>query len=240
MQHVVTSTIRLPRIAVLATCGALLAMPAAASADTTGATLPADPTLVTDSYALISGTLNPGGQATAYWFEWGKTTSYGQGTPITQAGNGSADVPVDYSLDTLRPATTYHYRLIVKPTTGDNVVGADQSFTTAPALAVGYVGRSARVTGAGKALVALKAVGPADATAQGVLKLTGKVGRQLVSYGSANYSLTPGQKKTISVALNKAGRDAVRAAKGKGASVLASAKTSGIKKPVAQTLTLAG
>jgi hypothetical protein len=240
MQHLATPTIRLPRIAALAACGALLAMPAAASADTTGATLPADPTLISDSYALISGTLNPGGQATAYWFEWGKTTTYGQGTPITQAGNGAADVPVDYSLDTLRPATTYHYRLIVKPTIGDNVIGADQSFTTAPALAVSYVGRSAHVTGAGKALVALTAVGPSDSTAQGVLKLTAKVGKQVVSYGSANYSLTPGQKKTISVALNKAGRDAVRAAKSKGVAVLASAKTTGIKKPAAQSLKLAG
>src|SRR3954453_22617664 len=146
MQNAAMSTTRRSRLAVLAACGVLRAVPAAASADTTGATLPPDTTLISDSYALISGTLNPGGQASAYWFEWGRTTTYGQGTPITQAGNGTADVPVDYSLDSLKPATTYHYRLIVKPAAGDNVVGADQSFTTAPALAVGFTGHSAHVT----------------------------------------------------------------------------------------------
>src|SRR3954453_20138579 len=119
MQNAAMSTTRRSRLAVLAACGVLRAVPAAASADTTGATLPPDTTLISDSYALISGTLNPGGQATAYWFEWGKTTSYGQGTPITQAGNGTADVPVDYSLDTLKPAPPSNYRPIVHTTVGE-------------------------------------------------------------------------------------------------------------------------
>ena len=227
-------------IALLAACGALLVAPAVASAATTGATLPADPTLITDTYALISGTLNPDGQDTVYWFEWGKTKAYGHGTPITPAGNGKADVPVDYSLDGLKPATTYHYRIVVKPTGADDVFGADQTFKTAPALAVRYASRSAHVTKAGKALVALKAVGPPDTTAQGVLKLAAKVGGRVVSYGSATYSLAAGGKKTVRVALNKAGRDAVRAANGRRISILASAKTRGIKTPVIQSLRLAG
>jgi hypothetical protein len=240
MQHVVTSISRRSRFALLAACGALVALPAAASAAApTGATSPADPALITDSYALISGTLNPGGQQAVYWFEWGRTTNYGSGTPITPAGNGTADVPVDYSLDTLKPNTTYHYRLIVKPANADNIIGADQTFTTAPALAVSYVGKAIKVAG-GKALVGLKAVGPADSTAKGVLKLTTKVGSQVRSVGVANYTLTPGETKTIQVALNKAGRDAVRASKHKGADVLATAKTAGVKKPMALHLTLGG
>jgi phosphodiesterase/alkaline phosphatase D-like protein len=167
----------------------LLTVPAAASAaGTTATTAPADPSLITDTYALLSGVLNPGGVATVYWFQWGKTTAYGQATPVTPAGNGAADVPVDVSLDTLKPGTTYHYRLWAKPVgdpTAGDVVGADQSFTTAPALAVGIVGRAVHVSATGKALVKLKAVGPPDESAAGVLKLTAKVNGQTLSFGFA-------------------------------------------------------
>src|SRR5690242_19877118 len=82
----------------------LVALPASASAAApTATTSPVDSTLLTDTYALISGVVNPGGTATSYQFEWGTTTAYGQSTPVTAAGNGTADVPVDFSLDKLQP-----------------------------------------------------------------------------------------------------------------------------------------
>ena len=237
MDHVVSR--RRARTLALAVCMALLAVPAAASAATpTASTLPADTTLLTDTYALISGVINPGGSQTVYWFEWGRTTSYGQGTPITQAGNGSADVPVDYSLDSLKPSTTYHYRLIAKPASGNDIVGADQTFTTAPALAISFTGTTSRLSDAGKALVALKAVGPTDSVAKGVLKFTTRIKGQVRSLGTATYSLEPGQSKTIAVRVNAVGRDALKAAKSHRLDVLATAKTSGIKKAVLLHLTL--
>ena len=49
-----------------------------------------DLTLLTDSYALLSGTVQPNGTATSYWFEWGTSTTYGNVTPTTSAGNGTA------------------------------------------------------------------------------------------------------------------------------------------------------
>jgi hypothetical protein len=221
---------RRARIASLAACAVLLTVPAAASAATTTATTaPTDPSLVTDTYALLSGIVNPGGVATAYWFQWGRTTAYGQATPVTQAGNGTADVPVDVSLDTLKPGTTYHYRLWAKPTgnpSAGDVVGVDQSFTAA------HVGTT------GKALVKLKAVGPPDGTAAGVLKLTAKLNGQVRSFGVVSYKLAAGATKTIQVSLTAAGRGALSAAKGHSLPVSATAKTSGLKRPLVQKLTL--
>ena len=52
--------------AALAVCGALLVPGAAMAADPTVQTLPADSTLITDSYALLSGNLNPNGTDVAY------------------------------------------------------------------------------------------------------------------------------------------------------------------------------
>jgi len=248
MQKVATSTRRwVPArrrgIASLAACAAVLALPAAASAAAlpTATTVPADPSLITDTYALISGVVNPNGAATVYWFEWGTTTSYGQATPVTAAGNGAADVPVDISLDTLKPATTYHYRVVARPAAGAagaEVAGADQSFTTSPALALGFVGHSAHVSAVGKALVKLKAVGPPDEAATGVLKLTAKVGDQLRSFGSVSYKVATGSTETVRVRLTAAGRRALRAAAGKSVRVKATAKTSGIKRPVIESLAL--
>jgi len=118
--------------AALAICGALLVPGVALAADPTVETLPADATLLTDSYALLSGNLNPNGTDVVYRFEWGRTATYGHTTPTTSAGNGKADVPVDISLDTLKPNTTYHYRLVAQNDHGTTRT-PDASFTTNPA-----------------------------------------------------------------------------------------------------------
>lgn len=247
MEKVRTSTTRWTlarrrRIAGLAAWAALLALPAAASAaGPTATTEPADASLITDTYALISGVVTPGGVATTYWFEWGPTTSYGNTTPVTQAGNGAAEVPVDISLDALKPATRYHFRVVAKPAdpAAPEVVGADESFKTFPALAVRLVTRTARVSG-GKALITLKAVGPPDETAAGVLTLTAKVAGKLVSFGQLSYTIAAGTTKSVRVRLTAAGRGVLSAANKKRVRVQATAKTTGVKQPLVKSLTLAG
>src|SRR5690349_12424733 len=136
-------------VAAFAVVAALLCLPAVASAAAlpTATTLQPDPTLITDTYALFSGVVNPNGVNTDYRFDWGTTTAYGHSTPVTNAGNGKADVPVDISPDLdLAPGTTYHYRVVAYPVAADNVTpiggavnGADVSFTTYPALAISLV-----------------------------------------------------------------------------------------------------
>ncbi len=80
--------------------------------------------------ATLNGTVNPGGEATDWWFEYGATTGYGSKTSTTAAGSGSANVSVAKSLSGLSPATTYHYRLVAKNGSG-TVTGGDGIFTTA-------------------------------------------------------------------------------------------------------------
>ena|SRR5947207_6459986 len=220
--------------ALLATCGALLVPGVAFAAAPTAETLPADTSLITDSYALLSGTLNPNGVNVVYRFDWGRTTGYGHTTAVTGAGNGKADVPVDISLDTLKPETTYHYRLVVLPDGGPEIDGADQQFTTASALGLAFASAKAHVTSKGKAQVKVTAVGPPDDVAAG--RLTLKSHHKVV--GSVGYSLAVGRHKTLTVKLNKAGRDALSS--GGTLKVVASAVTQGSAKAATQTLKLEG
>jgi|tagenome__1003787_1003787.scaffolds.fasta_scaffold20500085_1 hypothetical protein len=215
----------------------------ALAAGPTVETLPTDPTLLSDSYALLSGVVNPKGFNTVYRFEWGRTTAYGHTTPVTPAGNGKADVPVDVSLDALKPNTTYHYRLVASPVkaNGDfaylgDVVGADQTFKTAKRLGVTF-GRSAKVA-KGKAKVRLRAVGPVGERAAGTFTLKLKVGKKLKKVGAARYSIATGKSKTLKVKLSKLARKALARATAHKLKVTAVAKTRGVKKPATHKLVL--
>jgi len=46
-------------------------------------------TAVTASGATLNGTVNPGGDATVYSFQWGPTSGYGRETPLPPASAGS-------------------------------------------------------------------------------------------------------------------------------------------------------
>jgi hypothetical protein len=85
--------------------------------------------------------------STEYWFEWAKgSTLYNHSTPVQTTstpgthpfevaltGCGSNGVEPD-SLGCLDLETTYHYRLVAKNSLGETK-GADQQFTTKPAVA---------------------------------------------------------------------------------------------------------
>jgi hypothetical protein len=225
-------------VALLTTFGALLGLSGVASAASpTAETLPPDTSLISDSYALLSGTLNPNGVNVVYRFDWGRTTAYGHTTPVTSAGNGKADVPVDISLDTLNPNTTYHYRLVVLPENSAEVDGADQQFTTTSALGLAFASAKVHVTSKGKAQVKVTSIGPPDDTAAGRLTLKSAVNGHPKTVGSVGYSLAVGKHKTLTVRLNKAGREALSAAGGT-LKVVASAATTGVAKSVTKTLKL--
>jgi hypothetical protein len=79
--------------------------------------------------ATASGTLNPNGQSTSWYFEFGTSTAYGTRTPSRSGGSGTSNVQVSAVLAGLRRGTTYHYRLVA--TSGDGTTrGADGVFTT--------------------------------------------------------------------------------------------------------------
>jgi hypothetical protein len=90
--------------------------------------------------AALEGTINPEGVASSYRFEYGTDVTYGQRSPVVDAGSGSVAVPAAATVGGLQPNKTYHYRLVGSNGSG-SIAGADRTFTTAPGP--GDVGSSA-------------------------------------------------------------------------------------------------
>lgn len=93
------------------------------------------PSDVTRSSAGVSGTVNPQGQATTYYFRYGATTTYGSQSTPTNAGSGTSPVNVHASLFGLNADTTYHYQVVAQ-NAGGTSFGTDQTFTTTSSQAV--------------------------------------------------------------------------------------------------------
>jgi hypothetical protein len=89
----------------------------------------------------ITGSVNPEGISTSYYFEYGTTTSYGNKIPLAgeSVGSGTENIAVEQKLTSLKTNTTYHFR-IVAYTSGDIVYGNDQPFTVPSATRYWYVG----------------------------------------------------------------------------------------------------
>jgi phosphodiesterase/alkaline phosphatase D-like protein len=108
----------------------------------------------TDASAVLHGAVNPNGNATTYFFQWGLTTEYGVNSVAHSAGHGTKSVAVSTTATGLIPGTTYHYRLVATNGAGESI-GTDRAFTTAgnppPIVATGpatQVGKnSVTVTG---------------------------------------------------------------------------------------------
>ncbi len=84
---------------------------------------------VTFSSAVLDGAVNPHGQPTTYYFQYGKTSGYGAQTPLAPAGSGTIPVQVSQQLSGLQSVSTYHYRLVATSPAG-TIASADHTFTT--------------------------------------------------------------------------------------------------------------
>jgi hypothetical protein len=89
-------------------------------------------TSITDTTAVLNGSVNPNGCQTTYMFEWGPSSSpstYPNYTPIT-AANSSSPIIIKEKLSGLKPGTGYHFRLTGTNTAGKRSNGVDKPFTT--------------------------------------------------------------------------------------------------------------
>ena len=79
--------------------------------------------------ATLHGRVDPNGQATAAWFQYGTTKNYGSRTPATNAGLAPGQIQVAWGVGGLKSNTTYHFRVVAESKDGRKN-GADKTFKT--------------------------------------------------------------------------------------------------------------
>jgi phosphodiesterase/alkaline phosphatase D-like protein len=148
---------------------ALAAAPQAVAKAPVAVTGPATSTGATS--ATVTGSVDPGGEATSWYVEYGRTTSYGSRTTTRSAGNGTVVVDVSEQLTGLTTGVVYHYRLVATNAAGTSH-GADKDFTT---------------TGAAPTVVTSPAtqLGPTAATVGGTVDPNGLSTGWWVEYGTS-------------------------------------------------------
>jgi hypothetical protein len=184
----------------LRTTGTAPPPPPAPSATTGGAD-------VNGASATLSGSVNPNGVASSYYFELGTTANYGQQTPPQSAGSGSSAVSVSASLSGLVANATYHYRLVAVGPNGAFSIGADRTFTTSGAATtrLGLFGHTAFADQRGVGGVFVACIG--SAACRGSLTLS-RSGKQLGV--RSGYSLKQNDGGFVHVTLNDLGRRLLR------------------------------
>ncbi|HLB21190.1 MAG TPA: hypothetical protein VK605_03730, partial [Solirubrobacteraceae bacterium] len=80
--------------------------------------------------AVLTGTVNPNGSDTSYYFQYGLTKAYGSQTAIADAGAGDKQVQVRLAIGGLQPLTVYHYRLVAVNSAGATIGDDEKLLTT--------------------------------------------------------------------------------------------------------------
>ena len=97
-------------------------------------TLPVKPTVTTlgvanvvTNAATLQGAVNPNGNPTSFFFEYGTTPSYGSSSAPQDAGNGTNSLSLSAVLTGLNSGQIYYYRAVASNSFGVSY-GTDQSF----------------------------------------------------------------------------------------------------------------
>jgi phosphodiesterase/alkaline phosphatase D-like protein len=93
---------------------------------------------VTLSTATLTASIDPRGQSTSYYFQYGTSKDYGTQTATASVGAGGNSVRVAAALAGLTPRTAYHYRIVATNGSG-TAAGADKTFTTSAPPRIGLV-----------------------------------------------------------------------------------------------------
>jgi hypothetical protein len=160
------------RLMVGAVLLAALALPSAAQA----AGLPKVSTRgareVSYSSAVLTGSVNPNGANTSYYFQYGINKNYGAQTAIADAGAGTKAVSVRLPIAGLQPLTVYHYRLVAVNSFGAALGDDEKLLTTKVPLSLAILASPNPVVFGGAV------------TVQGTLSGTNNANRQVVLQGN--------------------------------------------------------
>ena len=85
---------------------------------------------VSGSTAELTGNVNPRGQETSYYFQYGPTIAYGAQTPTTAVGSGTGGVKVNQVVTGLQVGAVYHYRVVAVNAAAETTDGRDRTLTT--------------------------------------------------------------------------------------------------------------
>jgi hypothetical protein len=85
---------------------------------------------ISTTAATLTGSVDPAGHSTSWFFQYGTTMGYGATTPAHSAGSAHGAKAVTVAVTGLSFGTTYHFRLVAKSSAG-TIAGADMAFTTA-------------------------------------------------------------------------------------------------------------
>lgn len=137
-----------------AVVAALAVIPAVAQAASSPGVSTGSASSIGDNSAVLHGSVNPNGQATTYYFQWGLTSAYGTTGHLHSAGSGTVARAVTATATGLIPGTVYHYHVIASSRFGTSI-GVDRTFKTSghpppgvitgPAIGIGKF--TATVTG---------------------------------------------------------------------------------------------
>ena len=93
------------------------------------------PTAITEAASAVKGTeatlnstVNPESLETKYYFEYGKTISYGTKTAEVSAGSGTSNVKESKTVTGLEAGADYHFRIVAKNSVGTTTYGEDRTF----------------------------------------------------------------------------------------------------------------
>ncbi|MGH2833890.1 MAG: fibronectin type III domain-containing protein [Solirubrobacteraceae bacterium] len=131
-------------------------------------------TAVTETEATLNGSVNPEGQATSYYFEYGSSESYGTKTGELSAGSGSTSQGFHFTWTGLLPKTTYYFQLVaVYGVNKTKVDGGNMTFKTAapPSAPIASTQPATAVT-------------ETEATLKGTVNPDGEVTEYFFEYGT--------------------------------------------------------
>lgn len=88
---------------------------------------------VTQTAAVLKGSVNPNESATTVRFEYGPTAAYGETIELNRLAYDAPATAFTGPLAGLEPNTTYHFRLAASSNGGGDAASADRTFTTSQA-----------------------------------------------------------------------------------------------------------